>query len=89
MEEQHGFIFTFEGQDFKLRKSSVYECWVNGKFEFGFSGKLSFHNHLYSQMLKYVFGSKGFGSVEDMLNIHFKSLNEFLKFLELYGEDWK
>ena len=40
-------------------------------------------------MLKYVFGIKGFGSVEDMLNIHFKSLNEFLKFLELYGEDWK
>ena len=60
MEEQHGFIFTFEGQDFKLRKSSVYECWVNGKFEFGFSDKFSFHNHLYSQMLKYVFlESKG------------------------------
>ena len=89
MEEQHGFIFTFEGYDFKLRKSSVYECWVNGKFEFGFSDKLSFHNHLYSQMLKYVFGSKGLGSVEDMLNIHFKCLNEFLKFLVFFVFVWK
>ena len=60
MEEQHGLIFTFDGQDFKLGKSSVYECWVNGVFKFGFVDKLSFHNHLYSQMLKYVFWKQRF-----------------------------
>ena len=86
MEEQHGFIFTFEGQDFKLRKSSVYECWVNGKFEFGFSDKNNFFGHLYEKMLRISFGKYGYAEVKSVLKIYHEANLKLNQFLYLYGE---
>lgn len=86
MEEQHGFIFTFEGQDFKLRKSSVYECWVNGKFEFGFSDKSHFLGHLYEKMLRVSFGKHGYAEVNSVLKIYHEANLKLHQFLYLYGE---
>lgn len=86
MEEQHGFIFTFEGQDFKLRKSSVYECWVNGKFEFGFSNKSDLFGNLYEKMLRISFGKYGYAEVNSVLKIYHEANLKFHQFLYLYGE---
>ena len=86
MEEQYEFIFTFEGQDFKLRKSSVYECWVNGKFEFGFSDKNNFFGNLYEKMLRISFGKYGYAQVNSVLKIYYDTDLNFHQFLDLYGE---
>ena len=89
-EQQHGYIFTHEDNDYKLRKvSGNYECWKNGVFKFVFTDKLSFQSHLYESMLTDCFGTKGFGSVDVFFDIHYKCLLNLLKFLELYGEDRK
>lgn len=84
-----GYVFKHEENEYKLRKvSDNYECWKNGVFKFGFEDKLSFYNFLYESFLKDCFGTKGYGSVKEILDIHYKSLMEFIKFLDLYGEDW-
>ena len=86
MEEQHGFIFTFEGQDFKLRKSSVYECWVNGEFEFGFSDKNHFFGNLYEKMLRISFGKYGYAEVNAVIKIYYEASFKLQQFLYLYEE---
>lgn len=88
--KEGGYFCKNEENFYNLRKvSDNYECWKNGAFKFGFSDKLSFHNYFYESLLVDCFGTKGYGSVEVVLDIHHKSLVEFLKFLDLYGEDWK
>lgn len=87
-DQQQGYLFTHEDIDYKLRKVSCrYECWKNGVFKFGFADKLSFHNFLYESLLRDCFGTKGYGNVEEFLGVHLKSIEEFIKFLDLYGED--
>lgn len=86
MEEQHGFIFTFEGQDFKLRKSSVYECWINGKFEFGFSDKSNFFGNLYEKMLRVSFGKHGYAEINSVIKIYYEASLKLHQFLYLYEE---
>lgn len=89
-DEQHGFLFTHEGSEYKLSKArNNYECWKNGVFKFGFEDKLSFHNHLYESLLTDCFGTKGFAGVGSVLDLHYASLMKFFKFLDLYGEEWK
>lgn len=86
MEEQHGFIFTFEGHDFKLRKSSIYECWVDGKFEFGFSNRTNFFGYLYEKMLRISFGKYGYAQVNSVLKIYYEADLKLHQFLDLYGD---
>ena len=89
-DQQHGYLFTHEDIEYKLRKVSCrYECWKDGVFKFGFADKLSFYNYLYESFLTDCFGTQGFGGVKVVLGIHHKSLMEFVRFLDLYGENWK
>lgn len=86
MEEQYGFMFTFEGHDFKLRKSSIYECWVDDKFEFGFSNRINFFGHLYEKMLRISFGKYGYAQVNSVLKIYHQADLKLHQFLDLYGD---
>ena len=88
--KEGGYFYKNEENFYNLRKvSDNYECWKNGVFKFGFTDKLSFQSHLYESMLTDCFGTKGYGSVDVFLDIHYKCLVNLLKFLDLYGEDWK